>query len=162
MTSILALLSTGHRLLHALLMEARAATGQGDWADAQRCLAEFAQRLETHMRAEETVLFPRLSGLGAEVDAMLARCRREHEGLRIDMRTTMAACKAHDRIGFGALLAHLREAFSRHCRDEEQRLYTLTGGMDEDDLGALARALSAAGDDEGASGPVPPPSSRLH
>jgi len=142
-------------------MQARAAVGEGDWAEAQGCLAEFVQRLETHMRAEETVLFPRLSGQGAAVDAMLARCRREHDGLRVDMRSAMAACKAHDRIGFEALLAHLREAFSRHCRDEEQRLYTLTGGMDEGDLGALAGALSAAGD-EGVSGSLLPPDSRLH
>lgn len=162
MTSILVLLSTGHRLLHALLMEARAATGEGDWADAQRCFAEFVQRVEIHMRAEETVLFPRLAGQGADVDATLARCRREHERLRIDMRSAMAACQAHDRIGFGSLLAHLNEAFSRHCRNEEQRLYTLTGGMDEDDLGALARALSTADDGEGASGPRLPPDSRLH
>ncbi|HYW75741.1 MAG TPA: hemerythrin domain-containing protein [Gammaproteobacteria bacterium] len=160
MTSIPVLLSTGHRLFHALLMQARAAAQEAAWAEAQASLAEVARRLEAQMRAEETVLFPRLAGQGAEVDAMLAQCRREHGALRSQVRVAIAAAEVRDRTACGALLAHLIEALSSHCRDEEQRVYTLTRTMDEGVLGALARALSAAGDDEGAPDTVGVP--RLH
>ena len=85
MTSIPTLLSTGHRLFSALLMEARVAMEEGDWADAQACLAEFARRLEAHMHAEETVLFPRLEGLGVAAEAILAQCRSEHGDIRSRM-----------------------------------------------------------------------------
>lgn len=112
------------------------------------------------MRAEETVLFPRLAGQGAEPDAMIAECQREHGLLRSHVRVAISAAEACDRTACGALLAHLIDALSSHCWDEEQRVYALAGAMDEEALGALARALSAAGDDEGASDTADAP--RLH
>ena len=162
MTSIPVLLSTGHRLFNALLMEARVAAQERDWADAQGCLSEFARRLEAHMHAEETVLFPRLAGRGAQVDAMLARCRREHADIRSRIRVVVAAADARDRTACDALLAHLIDALSCHCREEERCLYALTGAMEEDDLGAVARALRAAGDDQGAGDGSLSPDPRVH
>ncbi|HYW77158.1 MAG TPA: hemerythrin domain-containing protein [Gammaproteobacteria bacterium] len=147
MTSIPILLSTGHRLFNALLMEAQAAMAQGKWADTQACLAEVATRLETHMHAEETVLFPRLAGQGRVEQSMLAQYRREHEDIRSQLRTTVAAAEACDRARCDVLTAHLRQALSRHCRSEEESLYPVTDAMNEDALGALARALSGAGDE---------------
>ena len=146
MTSILILLSTGHRLFNALLMEAQAAMAQGKWADTQACLAEVATRLETHMHAEETVLFPRLAAQGDVEEKMLAQYRREHEDIRSQLRSAAAAAEACDRTRCDVLTAHLRQALSRHCHSEEECLYPATDAMNEDALGALARALSGAGD----------------
>lgn len=162
MTTIPDLLTTGHRLFHALLMEARAAMDEGDWADAQVCLSEFTRRLETHMSAEEVVLFPRVARQGAEVDATLTQCQREHDGLRLDIRRATAAAYARDRVGFKACLTHLIDALYHHCQAEERRLYTRTDAMDEDDLSALARALRACDEDEGTPGAIEPADPRLH
>lgn len=162
MTSIPVLLTTGHSLFHARLMKAHAAVDEGDWADAKACLAEFARRFEAHMRAEETVRFPRLVGRGTDVDARLARCRNKHEGLRLDIRATAAAAEVLDRVGFDTRLAHLIDTLYRHCEAEQRTLYPLTNTMDEDDLGVVAQALSASGDDGGAPGTIGPADPRQH
>lgn len=162
MTSIPVLFTSAHRLFNALLMEARAAMDEGDWTDAQTCLAELALRLETHMHVEETQLFPRLEGQGPEVDAKLAQCRREHEDVRVHVRTVLAVAGARDRGRYATSLVELFKVLSQHCQAEEDRLYSLTDGMCEETLAALAFALSGAGDDEGPPGSIPPTEPRVH
>lgn len=162
MPDISVLLTTGHRLFNALLMEARLAAQEGDWDDAKARLAECEQRFEAHMRAEETVLYPRLEGRSAEGDTILAQCRSEHDSLRSDLRIAVAACEACDQVGCDACLAHLIEALSRHCRGEEQRLYRLTTTIGEEDLGALVLALSAVANAQSTPDTRLPPDPGLH
>ena len=82
MSRIPMLLCTGYRLFAALLLEARAAVDEGDWADVQACLTEFALRsflsqlfgrLSMHCQAEEEHLYPFMHALNAAVFVTLAR-----------------------------------------------------------------------------------------
>ncbi|HYW77854.1 MAG TPA: hemerythrin domain-containing protein [Gammaproteobacteria bacterium] len=162
MISIPILLSTGHRLINALLMETQAAFDEGAWAAAQGSFAEFALRLETHMSAEESVLFPRIAAHSPDSDAELAQCRREHENLRAQIQTAATAVDTRERARCYELMAQLSDALSRHFRDEEKRLYPFAETMDEDDLDALARALDRPGDEGGPRDGVLPADSGVH
>lgn len=162
MINIPILLSTGHRLINALLMETQAALDEGAWAAAQGSFSECALRLQTHMSAEESVLFPRIAAHRPDSDAELAQCRREHGDLRAQIRTAMTAVDTRDRARCSELLTQLSDALSRHFREEEKRLYPFAETMDERDLGALARALDGRSNDGGRRHSVQPADPRLH
>lgn len=162
MISIPILLGTGHRLIKALLMETQAALDEGAWADAQGAFAEFALRLQTHMSAEESVLFPRIAAHSPDSDAELAQCRREHGELRAQLQATSTAVDTRERDRCAELMAQLSDTLSRHFRAEEKRLYPFAQTMDENDLSVLARALSGPGDGGGPPQGVLPADPRLH
>ena len=162
MISIPILLGTGHRLIKALLMETQAALEEGAWAAVQGAFAEFALRMQTHMGAEESVLFPRIAAYSPDSDAELAQCRREHGDLRAQIQAASRAVDTRDRDHCDELMAQLSDALSRHFREEEKRLYPFAETMGEDDLSALARALSGPGDGGGPPKGVQPADPRLH
>lgn len=156
--TIFVLLSTGHRLCNSLLSEARLALVDADWLVVDECLHEATIRLDRHMRAEESVLFPRLAALAPEDDAALTECRYEHEVIRARMRATLEASGRHDKVCCAQALSHLIDLVYAHCLAEERRVYALTHGLGDEVLVALAQALSK---------PIPPVSDsaasrRLH
>lgn len=164
MTTVPVLMTTGHRLLGALLTEAKVALADDDWPDVMECLEEFETRVEKHMQAEEEVLFPTLALLNPAVEDELARCREEHRQLTLRMRELMACASSHDKPSCKEALNRMIELLSCHCVSEERFTYALARGVADSTVRELAGKLGPEEDD-----PIlrqtrerRPPSYRLH
>ena len=142
MTSITQLLTTGHRLLNVLLIEARVALSDGDWPDVANLVEEFAMRLHRHMHAEETVVFPSLSRLNPGSEPALGQCMQAHREINARIDDIRESIGRRDRAKCAESLSQLIDFLSCHCRDEERSVYGLTHALDETVLTSVARDLS--------------------
>lgn len=142
MTTIPALLTTGLRLCRSLLTEASLALVDNDWLAVDESLHEAATKLGRHLDAEETVLFPRLAGGDLKADAALARCRREHEAIRLRRRAACTAAYERDTVSCAQALSELTNLLDGHWMTEHQRLFPLTISLDGAVLIELAQELS--------------------
>ena len=164
MTSITRLLTTGHRLLNVLLIEARVALADGDWPDVTNLIDEFATRLQRHMHAEETVVFPSLSRLNPACEHALVQCMQEHGEIKTHIDSIRESIGRRDRDSCAQALSQLIDFLSCHCRDEERSAYGLTHALDETVLMSVARDLSGLQPEplQPHSAPSPAVSHRLH
>ena len=142
MTSITQLLTTGHRLLNVLLIEARVALADEDWPDVANLVEEFATRLQRHMHAEETIVFPRLSRLNPGSEPALGQCIQAHSEIKTHIDSIREGIGRRDRARCARSLGQLIDFLSCHCRDEERSVYGLTHALDETVLMSVARDLS--------------------
>jgi hemerythrin-like domain-containing protein len=86
--------------------------------DKQAYLRAFAAEiLLPHTRREEELLFPRISGLNAGIDSLLAELGREHRRLDELLHTFEAADDPTDRLAVIGLL------LESHVRREERQLF---------------------------------------
>lgn len=145
MTNLTALMTTGHRLFRSLLLETSAAVSEAAWEQAQARLAEFAWHMEKYMRAEETVLFPRLRGQSEEIDAALSQALDEHQEILSRMRTAMSAVETRIQVQCEYSLGRLSGALASHCLNEEPNVYPFTAYLSEDAVIAVAHALRSRG-----------------
>jgi len=111
MTSITQLLTTGHRLLNVLLIEARVALADEDWPDVANLVEEFATRLQRHMHAEETIVFPRLSRLNPGSAPALGQCIQAHSEIKTHIDSIRESIGRRDRAGQGRMRPVPRSAY---------------------------------------------------
>lgn len=143
MSNVPTLLTSGHRLCHALLTEANVAVVDNRWADAVGSLDEFEWHIERIIQAEETLLFPRLAHISGSLDAALGQSRREHRRIVRLLRLALAGAHRRDpRVSLG-LLARLIDFLSCHCVHEERFVYRHAAACDADLIWQLVDCLSA-------------------
>jgi iron-sulfur cluster repair protein YtfE (RIC family) len=112
-----------HRVLDSMLIDIEAFVQERSFDLAMEYLAPFHKRLETHMDAEEVILFPtyeRATGCDGPTTVM----RREHAEIRRLMRALRASLSG---TGMPADPLHLLEEIARvlesHNAKEERVLY---------------------------------------
>ncbi len=141
MTTVPVLMTAGHRLLGALLTEAKTALLEDDWPDAMDCLQEFWTRLERHMQAEEEILFPTLAKLSPGLSDELSQRSREHEQITELTQQLLGRAAEHDRSGCEQVLNRLQAVLASHCFSEERFAYALSRDVEEATVRELAGQL---------------------
>ena len=141
MTTVPVLMMAGHRLLGALLTEAKTALLEDDWPDAMDCLQEFWTRLEKHMQAEEDILFPTLAKLSPGLTDELSQRSREHAQITELTETLLARAGEHDRSGCEQVLNRLQAVLASHCTSDERFAYALSRDVSEGTVRELAGQL---------------------
>lgn len=141
------LLAHDHRECDDLLARTLDLAQDEQWIDALDCCIGFEQRLETHFRAEESVLFPRFEELTGMRSGPTVVMRNEHASIREQLGELAAALRAHDAnaaAGHGEALLIL---IQQHNLKEETVLYPATlraAGAQAETLGeAIRDALRA-------------------
>lgn len=110
-------LEAGCPTLDALLAQSRQLARERLIGGARALLAQFAQRLDRHMRLEEHVLFPRLEDRGGAARTTAALCR-EHDRLRALVAEAEADLERGDTRAFLATTHTLAGRLQRHHRKE--------------------------------------------
>ncbi len=153
MITVTELLSDDHHRCDALLAEAEGAVAQNDWEAAGRLLREFTEALETHLRMEETVLFPRLlSATGGGATGPVGVMRREHDQMRQVLRSILAELPARSADACLGEVETLFLLMQQHNAKEEQILYPMADRALMGEREALVAEMEAVREAESAGG----------
>jgi iron-sulfur cluster repair protein YtfE (RIC family) len=136
--SVSSCLEHDHRVLDELVKNVDAFVQERDFENAAEFLKPFRARLETHIEAEETILFP-LFELKTGCNGPTSVMRREHRDiLRVMGALSVALAGCATVTDPQSLLAELRLALDSHNEKEERVLYpaidgtaTASGELDE-------------------------------
>lgn len=127
-----------HRHCDELFAEAEAAAHEGDAAKAAEVFSAFAEAMEAHLGAEETVLFPEFeAATGMSHGGPTAVMRMEHEQMRAMLSRMQSALAGGDLDEFLGLGETLNVLIQQHNMKEEQMLYPMCDRA----LGERAAAL---------------------
>jgi hemerythrin-like domain-containing protein len=126
-----------HRHCDHLFADAEAAAQEADAARATACFVAFAEAMETHLGAEETVLFPEFEAATGMSHGPTAVMRMEHEQMRGMLSRMQSALTSGDLDDFLGLAETLNVLIQQHNMKEEQMLYPMCDRA----LGERAAAL---------------------
>lgn len=146
MSRISATMAQHHRHCDEEFAAAEEAVRRRDWSAAQGAFAAFGGDLETHLGAEESVLFPafeRSTGMAGGPTQVMRHEHRQMRGLLEQMRQALAG---RDADGFAGAAETLLILMQQHNMKEENILYPMCDqalGSDADLCRELERAILA-------------------
>ena len=101
-------------------------------------LSVYKALLQSHFHAEETVLFPAISGYDTQIDSLINELREEHQQIHTIFQTI------HTTFDLETQLHELGMLLESHIRKEERQLFErVQVVIDEDKLHALEQNLAA-------------------
>ncbi|MBZ0172169.1 MAG: hemerythrin domain-containing protein [Phycisphaerales bacterium] len=116
-----------HRRYEGMLEECDLRAGVEDWKAVKRLFGELKSDLETHIRAENEVLFPAYEDLPGAPVAPTDALRAEHAEIGRLLRDVERLLAAQDSDLFTDALRHLDAAMTRHHEHEERIFLPMAG-----------------------------------
>jgi iron-sulfur cluster repair protein YtfE (RIC family) len=139
MSTIASAMSGHHARCDSLFADAETKAAKGLWVEAVHAFTAFGREFETHLRAEETVLFPAFESATGAVSGPTTVMRQEHERMRALLAQIGLALAAHDPERVDDYASTLVILMQQHNVKEENVLYPMCDAV----LGDGARALVA-------------------
>ena len=125
MTQITDLMSRDHRTCDEAFARAETRAARGSWSEALGALASFAEHLESHFAAEESVLFPRFEAVTGMTGGPTSVMRGEHVEMREALARMREALDQQDRDDFAGEAETLLILMQQHNMKEENSLYPM-------------------------------------
>ncbi|PCI63287.1 MAG: hemerythrin HHE cation-binding protein [Gammaproteobacteria bacterium] len=126
MPSIIDFMTRKHRECDDVFSEAESAVAKSNWTLASQQWHTFADELELHLQAEETILFPQFEQATGMTNGPTQVMRMEHQQMRAliqDLNTTLTAENKKDFLANSETLMVLMQ---QHNMKEEMMLYPMT------------------------------------
>jgi iron-sulfur cluster repair protein YtfE (RIC family) len=117
MTDVTRMLEQDHRTVEDLFKRIRQANGEA----RRKLVAEIADDLHTHMRVEESIVYPFIATTVGHGKEMVKEAKTEHEGARkalVDVERL-----APDEPGFDGALEMLEAGIAHHVEEEETEVF---------------------------------------
>jgi iron-sulfur cluster repair protein YtfE (RIC family) len=131
-----------HRHCDELFADAESAAHEGNAEAATEAFAAFVEAMETHLGAEEAVLFPEFEmATGMSHGGPTAVMRMEHEQMRGMLSRMQSALAGGDLDEFLGLAETLNILIQQHNMKEEQMLYPMCDRALGERAAALAERL---------------------
>lgn len=124
MESICDFMAQNHHQCDELLSDMENVISGKDWADGTKIFARFQQALETHLKAEEEILFPAIvesGGPGGPIQVM----EYEHAQMRELLSAMNDSVIQKDAPGFLGNSETLMMLIQQHNMKEEHMLYPM-------------------------------------
>jgi len=126
MSAIPEYLTSKHRECDQLFIEAEAAVAKLDWQLAQDALTAFVKELESHLQAEENILFPKFEQATGMTSGPTVVMRGEHQQMRKLVEDLLAAISKQHKDDFLGLSETLLILMQQHNMKEEMMLYPMS------------------------------------
>lgn len=123
MSEITQYLSTDHRECDQVFADAEGLVDKQDWEAGETQFNEFLDRMETHFRMEEEILFPEFERRTGMTQGPTAIMRMEHATMREIFLQMKNALQEKDRKKFLGFSENLLFTMQQHNSKEEQMLY---------------------------------------
>ena len=114
----------------------------GDWAAAARQYADFRNNMETHFRAEETLLFPGFEEATGNSYGPTEVMRGEHRHMREMLDAMENSIRSEDADSYAGLSETLLIMMQQHNHKEEGILYPMCDDALASDSGPLIEQLA--------------------
>jgi len=126
MSSIPQYLTSKHRECDQLFIEAEATVVKSDWRQAQLALVTFVKELESHLQAEENILFPEFEQATGMTSGPTVVMRGEHQQMRRLIEGLLEAISKQHKDDFLGLSETLLILMQQHNMKEEMMLYPMS------------------------------------
>ena len=124
--SISHLMIPDHRKCDNLYAELEEAVVAKKWSETKELLTKFTNSMESHLKAEEELIFPEFEAKTGQTQGPTYVMKMEHQQMRDIMQRLMSSMddKSYDEVaGFMETLMILMQ---QHNMKEEQMLYVMT------------------------------------
>jgi len=115
-----------HRQCDEVFAEAESAVAENNWPVAKQKWQDFAQALEAHLQAEETILFPLFERATGMTSGPTQVMRMEHEQMRMlakELEQALFASNQEEYLGLSETMIVLTQ---QHNMKEESMLYPMS------------------------------------
>jgi len=126
MSAIVEFMTSKHRECDDIFSEAEAAAAIEDWDKATQKWSIFAEELELHFQAEETILFPQFEQATGMTVGPTQVMRMEHEQMRALVKSLNKDLLDNNKVGFLGNCETLMVLMQQHNMKEEMMLYPMT------------------------------------
>lgn len=118
-------LAQHHHYCDDLFADAEGAAAAEDWERCAERLQRFADEMNRHFGAEETILFPAFEQATGMTGGPTQMMRMEHEQMRALLGSLAAATERRDVDGFSGAAQTLLILLQQHNLKEENILYPM-------------------------------------
>lgn len=123
--TIAALMQDHHGRCDATFADAEDAVRRGRWAEGRALLAAFGRDLDSHLAAEEEILFPAFEQVTGMREGPTQMMRYEHGQMRSVLAQMVAAAAGQDGEEFAGAAETLLVLMQQHNAKEEHILYPM-------------------------------------